>query len=103
FYAEDKLDGIRAQVHKSGEGAAARVAGYTRTIDPADASLPDVVSGVVRLPGEFLLDGEIVPYCDGCVLPFSHIQKRLGRKTFIPRVLRGDPGAVVALVPLFPD
>src|SRR5207248_4259645 len=75
FFAEDKLDGIRAQVHKSGE----RIAIYTRTMDRTDASFPDVVDAVAKLPGEFLLDGEIVPYRDGKVLPFAHIQKRLGR------------------------
>src|SRR5207302_4766208 len=76
FFAEDKLDGIRAQVHKQGD----RVAIYTRTMDRTDASFPDVVDAVAKLPGEFLLDGEIVPYRDGQVLPFAHIQTRLGRK-----------------------
>ena len=53
---------------------------YTRDLDRVDASFPDVVEAVSKLPGEFLLDGEIVPCRDGQVLPFAHIQKRLGRK-----------------------
>ena len=97
FYAEDKLDGIRAQVHKSGGvGAEARVAIYTRTMDRTDASFPDVVEAVSKLPGDFLLDGEIVPYRDGAVLPFAHIQKRLGRKVLTPRILRDNPAAFIA-------
>ena len=36
FYAEDKLDGIRAQIHKSGD----RIAIYTRTMDRTDDSFP---------------------------------------------------------------
>ena len=64
FYAEDKLDGIRAQVHKQGN----RVAIYTRTMDRTDDSFPDVVETILRLDGDFLLDGEIVP-------PFEHPQR----------------------------
>jgi DNA ligase-1 len=104
FYAEDKLDGIRAQVHKSGGvGPDARVAIYTRTMDRADASFPDVVDAVARLPGEFLLDGEIVPYRDGAVLPFAHIQKRLGRKMLTPKILRENPAAFIAFDILYRD
>jgi DNA ligase-1 len=103
FYAEDKLDGIRAQVHKSGDGPSCRVAIYTRTMDRTDASFPDVVEAVSKLPGDFLLDGEIVPWQEGCVLPFAHIQKRLGRKTLTPRVLRENPAAFVALDLLYQD
>jgi DNA ligase-1 len=104
FYAEDKLDGIRAQVHKSGGvGHAARVAVYTRTMDRTDASFPDVVDAVAQLPGEFLLDGEIVPYRDGSVLPFAHIQKRLGRKVLTAKILRDNPAALIAFDILYRD
>ena len=48
FYAEDKLDGIRAQVHKSGDGPDRPRAIYTRTMDRTDASFPDVVEAVRR-------------------------------------------------------
>src|SRR5579871_1545311 len=72
YFAEDKLDGIRAQVHKS----ANRIAIYTRTMDRTDESFPDVVAALQSIPGDFLLDGEIVPYRDGQVLPFAHIQRR---------------------------
>src|SRR4051812_28028906 len=104
FYAEDKLDGIRAQVHKSGgTGDAARVAIYTRTMDRADASFPDVVKAVGQVPGEFLLDGELVPYRDGQVLPFAHIQKRLGRKVLTPKMLRDNPVVFVAFDVVYRD
>jgi DNA ligase-1 len=99
YYAEDKLDGIRAQVHKSAD----RVAIYTRTMDRTDESFPDVVEAVRRIPGEFLLDGEIVPWCDGCVLPFAHIQKRLGRKVLTPKIIRDNPAAFVAFDILYKD
>ena len=104
FYAEDKLDGIRAQVHKSGgTGHAARVHVYTRTMDRQDESFPDVVEAVAQLPGEFLLDGEIVPFRDGVVLPFAHIQKRLGRKVLTQKILRDNPAAFIAFDILYRD
>ena len=103
FFAEDKLDGIRAQVHKQGDGDAARVAIYTRTMDRTDGSFPDVVTAIRRLSGDFLLDGEIVPYRDGKVLPFAHIQKRLGRKVLTPKIIRENPCAFIAFDMLYRD
>jgi len=92
FFAEDKLDGIRAQVHKQGD----RIAIYTRTMDRTDASFPDVVAVLSKLDRDVLLDGEIVPYRDGKVQPFASIQKRLGRKVLTSNVLRDHPAAFIA-------
>ena len=99
FNCEDKLDGIRAQVHKSDD----RVAIYTRTMDRTDEGFPDVVEAMRKMPGEFLLDGEIVPWRDGCVLPFAHIQRRLGRKVLSARVLKENPAAFIAFDLLYLD
>lgn len=99
FFAEDKLDGIRAQIHKSGD----RIAIYTRTMDRTDESFPDVVEEMRKIPGEFLLDGEIVPWCDGCVMPFAHIQKRLGRKNLTAAIIRENPAAFIAFDILYRD
>jgi DNA ligase-1 len=99
FVAEDKLDGIRAQVHKDGD----RIAIYTRTMDRADESFPDVVAAVRQLPGAFLLDGEIVPYRNGVVLPFANIQKRLGRKVLTAKILRDHPAVFIAFDVLYRD
>lgn len=102
FAVEDKLDGIRAQVHKAGgTGAEARVAIYTRTLDRTDAGFPDVVQSISQIPGEFLLDGEIVPWRGGQVLPFAHIQKRLGRKVLSRRMLEENPAAFIAFDMLY--
>jgi DNA ligase-1 len=92
FFAEDKLDGIRAQVHKEGD----RIAIYTRTMDRTDESFPDVVKLIAQIPGDVLLDGEIVPFRDGQVLPFAHIQKRLGRKLVTSKTLRDHPAVFMA-------
>ena len=96
---EDKLDGIRAQVHKEAD----RVAIYTRTLDRIDDSFPDVVRVVRSIPGDFLLDGEIVPWRDGRALAFSVLQKRLGRKTVSEQQLHDNPAAFVAFDALYLD
>jgi DNA ligase 1 len=97
FIVEDKLDGIRAQIHKSGD----RVAIFTRTMDRTDESFPEVIEAMRAVDGDFLLDGEIVPWRDGAVLPFAHIQKRLGRKVVSAKVRRENPVAFVAFDVLY--
>jgi DNA ligase-1 len=92
YFCEDKLDGIRAQVHKQHD----RLAIYTRTLDRADASFPELLEAMRKLEGEFLLDGEIVPFENGRVLPFARLQRRLGRKALTPRVIRDNPCAFIA-------
>lgn len=99
YFAEDKLDGIRAQVHRSGN----RIAIFTRTMDRADESFPEVVEVIEKVPGEFLLDGEIVPLRDGKVLPFAHLQKRLGRKKISAQIRRDNPLAFIAFDILYQD
>jgi DNA ligase-1 len=99
FYAEDKFDGIRAQVHKQGD----QVVIYTRTMEQCEASYPDVVAAVTTLPGDFLIDGEIVPYENGSVLPFAHIQRRLGRKVLTPKIIRENPLKLIAFDLLYQD
>jgi DNA ligase-1 len=92
FFVEDKLDGIRAQVHKQGE----RVAIYTRTMDRTDESFPEVVEAMRHIDGDFLIDGEIVPFAAGAVSPFQHLQRRLGRKAPTEAVLKKYPVAIIA-------
>ncbi|MDB5328817.1 MAG: hypothetical protein JWM57_4386 [Phycisphaerales bacterium] len=94
---EDKLDGIRAQVHKQGD----RVAIYTRTLDRVDESFPDVVRVIRSVPGDFLLDGEVLPWRDGRALAFAVLQKRLGRKTVTAKQLLDHPAAFIAFDALF--
>ncbi len=74
-FAEDKYDGIRAQAHKGGE----TVKFFSRTLDEI-SEFSELVTPLKALPGEFILDGEIVGWRDGRPLPFTHLQKRLGRK-----------------------
>jgi DNA ligase-1 len=99
YVVEDKLDGIRAQAHISGN----RVALYTRTLDRTDESFPDVVRQLRRVNGDVLLDGEIVPWRDGRALPFGVLQKRLGRKTVSAKQLADNPAVLIAFDLLYLD
>jgi DNA ligase-1 len=75
-WLEDKYDGIRCQLHKVGP----RVALYSRDLKEITATFLDLADSVRTLPADFVLDGEIVAMDGEEVLPFSELQKRLGRK-----------------------
>lgn len=100
FWAEDKLDGIRAQIHKDAGG---RVAIYSRTLDRVDESFPELVAAVGTVPGGFLLDGEIVACRAGAPAAFACLQPRLGRKRVPAGMLRDNPVAFVAFDLLYHD
>jgi len=73
---EEKYDGIRAQVHKDKNG---KVRIFSRTLDEV-TEFPELVQPIRELPGELILDGEILAWRDTRPLPFTELQKRLGRK-----------------------
>ncbi|HWN11368.1 MAG TPA: ATP-dependent DNA ligase [Pyrinomonadaceae bacterium] len=92
FFVEDKFDGIRAQVHtKDG-----RVAIYSRTMDEITHRFPELIVPLQQLAIDAVIDGEIVPAQDDRILPFSDLQKRLGRKTIGEELLRDVPVILVA-------
>jgi DNA ligase-1 len=92
FLVEDKFDGIRAQAHV----ANGRVAIYSRTMDEITHRFPELVDPLRSLPADVIIDGEIVPANDEAILPFSELQKRLGRKTVGTQLLQAVPVVLVA-------
>jgi DNA ligase-1 len=92
WIAEEKFDGIRAQVHKTGE--AVRI--FSRTFNDVTQSYPEIAAALAALPGDFMLDGEIVARRDGQVLPFRYLQARLQRKAVERELLEEIPVAYVA-------
>lgn len=92
FFVEDKFDGIRAQAHTK-EG---RVAIYSRTMDEITHRFPELVSPLKDLGIDAVIDGEIVPARGERILPFSELQKRLGRKTIGADLLSEVPVIFVA-------
>jgi DNA ligase 1 len=95
---EHKYDGIRAQVHKSGR----TVKLFSRTLDEI-GEFPELFSGLAALPGDFVLDGEIVAWRDYRPLPFTELQKRLGRKQPDMWLLQDIPASFVAFDLLYHD
>ncbi|MEV6299787.1 ATP-dependent DNA ligase [Actinoplanes sp. NPDC051861] len=88
---DTKLDGIRIQVHRSGD----EVAVFTRSLDDITARLPGVVAAVRALPvREIILDGEAMAHdAAGRPRPFQEISSRAAT--------RGSSDA--SLVPYFFD
>jgi DNA ligase-1 len=73
---EDKYDGIRAQLHRFGT----EVRLYSRDLHDISRQFPEIVDGARELPWSGILDGEVLAWKDGVVLPFLQLQARLGRK-----------------------
>jgi len=92
FLVEDKFDGIRAQAHVEN----GRVAIYSRTMDEITHRFPELVEPLQSLTTDAIIDGEIVPATDHAILPFSELQKRLGRKTVGAQLLTAVPVVLVA-------
>jgi ATP-dependent DNA ligase len=91
FLVEDKFDGIRAQAHTK-EG---RVAIYSRTMDEITHRFPELLEPLQNLGIDAVIDGEIVPARGERILPFSELQKRLGRKTIGEDLLKEVPVILV--------
>jgi DNA ligase-1 len=75
---EEKLDGIRVQVHRDGE----IVRLYTRTLDDITDRLPELTSAALELRGErFILDGEVISFDeDGRPRSFQETAGRVGSR-----------------------
>jgi DNA ligase-1 len=84
--ADDKYDGIRAQIHT--DGTTVRI--YTRTLDEVTHRFPEIADGALRLGASAILDGEIVAFNER-ILPFAVIQKRLGRRAVSAQLLADAP------------
>ncbi len=92
FLVEDKFDGIRAQAHVEN----GRVAIYSRTMDEITHRFPELIEPLRSLSSDAIIDGEIVPAHGDVILPFSELQKRLGRKNVGIQLLTAVPVVLVA-------
>lgn len=75
-WLEDKYDGVRCQLHKVG----GRVALYSRDLKDITDTFHDIAEAARALGDDVVLDGEILAMRGEKVLPFSELQKRLGRR-----------------------
>ncbi|QNS02531.1 ATP-dependent DNA ligase [Streptomyces xanthii] len=93
---EEKLDGIRVQVHRSGD----EVGIFTRTLDDITDRLPEVTAAARALYGtSFVLDGEVIAFdTAGRPRPFQEIAGRVGSRVDVARA-----AAAVPVSPVFFD
>jgi len=86
WLAEWKWDGIRAQLIRR-EGMTAL---WSRGDEPIAGQFPEIMADAHKLP-RCVLDGEILAWKDGRVMPFAALQKRLGRKNPGKNVMSDSP------------
>ncbi|MGW3678731.1 ATP-dependent DNA ligase [Streptomyces prasinus] len=86
---EEKLDGIRVQVHRDGD----TVRVHTRTLDDITDRLPEVTAAARALRGErFILDGEVVSFDEeGRPRSFQETAARVGSRTDVAAAARKVP------------
>ncbi|MEV0242616.1 ATP-dependent DNA ligase [Streptomyces sp. NPDC050674] len=86
---EEKLDGIRVQVHRDGD----TVRLYTRTLDDITDRLPEVTAAALALLGErFILDGEVISFDEGGrPRSFQETAGRVGSRTDVATAARAVP------------
>jgi DNA ligase-1 len=75
-WIEDKYDGVRAQMHKVGD----TVSIYSRDLKDITHTFIEIADAARKLPEDFIIDGELVAMRNGQALPYSELQRRLGRK-----------------------
>lgn len=92
WLAEWKWDGIRAQLIRR-RGATYL---WSRGGELITERFPEIQSLASKLPEGTVLDGELVGWSDGRVLPFADLQKRIGRKALSKSILAKIPVTLLA-------
>ncbi|MGW0418154.1 ATP-dependent DNA ligase [Streptomyces sp. NPDC003015] len=86
---EEKLDGIRVQIHRDGDV----VRLYTRTLDDITDRLPELTAAARELRGErFILDGEVIAFDeDGRPRSFQETAGRVGSRVDVTTAAEAVP------------
>ena len=89
---EYKWDGIRGQlINREGE-----VYVWSRGEELVTDQFPELEELGKALPKDCVIDGEITAYKDDAPLPFTFLQKRLGRKKVGKAILKASPVKLIA-------
>jgi DNA ligase 1 len=91
WLAEWKWDGIRAQLIRRGDV----VALWSRGDESIAGQFPEIVADAPKLT-DCVIDGEILAWKEGRVMPFAALQKRLGRKNPGKKVMTESPAIFLA-------
>ncbi|WP_225408930.1 ATP-dependent DNA ligase [Stigmatella hybrida] len=89
---EWKWDGIRGQlIRRHGQ-----VYLWSRGEELITGRFPEITEAAAALPDGVVLDGEVLAYEEGKPLPFSRLQRRIGRQKLTAKVLAEAPAAFIA-------
>jgi DNA ligase-1 len=69
---------------------------YSRDLHDITGQFPEIAEGAAGLAWDGVLDGEVLAFRDGVVLPFLQLQARLGRKSPSARIRSEVPVIFVA-------
>lgn len=92
WLAEWKWDGIRGQVVRRGGHCTL----WSRGEEIISDRFPEIVEAAAALPDGTVLDGEVLAWRDGRVMPFASLQQRIGRKKVSAKILADIPAHFVA-------
>ncbi len=92
WLAEWKWDGIRAQIVRRAGGAYL----WSRGEELITDRFPDLSGAWAALPEGTALDGEVLAFAQGAPMPFSVLQRRIGRQKLSPQILAEAPAAFMA-------
>jgi DNA ligase-1 len=92
WLAEWKWDGIRAQIVRRSGGAYL----WSRGEELITGRFPDLSAAWAALPEGTVLDGEVLAFSGGAPLPFSVLQRRIGRQKLSAKILSEAPAAFMA-------
>jgi DNA ligase 1 len=92
WLAEWKWDGVRAQLVRR----AGRTFVWSRGEELVSGRFPEVEEAAALLPDGTVLDGELLPWSGTSPLPFTELQRRIGRKAVGRKILSEVPVVLVA-------
>jgi DNA ligase-1 len=92
WLAEWKWDGIRGQiVRRRGECTL-----WSRGEEIITSRFPEITAAADSLPDGTVIDGEVVAWRGERVLPFAHLQQRIGRLKLSAKILQDIPARFIA-------
>lgn len=92
WLVEWKWDGIRGQLLRRG----GNVYLWSRGEELITHRFPELAALAEGLPDGTVMDGEVLAFEKGQPLPFSRLQRRIGRQKLTPRVLAEAPAVFMA-------
>lgn len=92
WLAEWKWDGIRAQIVRRAGSASL----WSRGEELITDRFPELAGAWAALPEGTVLDGELLAFSQGAPMPFSVLQRRIGRQKLSAKILAEAPAAFMA-------